>query len=214
MDGSTIIWIVLAVVVVIIVVALLMSKGRQKRAEVHRDQAEQIRREAQQHDRELREREAHAEEAEAQARRARAEADERAAEAKRLEAEAERRGEHAHEVRAERDEQLRRADAHDPDVRTDKEGYRLDEDGNRIEHTYDRTGTSSTGTTGTGMAQDTVTRDQEYASGDGVGRHEASTSTDGGAGWVDQDGQPVNSEGAHAHGSDTPRSEAHRGDSS
>ena len=91
------------------------------------DQAEEIRHEAQEHDRQLREREARAEEAEAKARKARAEAEQRAAEAKRLEAEAERRGEHAETVRAERDEQLRRADARDPDVRTDNEGYRIDE---------------------------------------------------------------------------------------
>ena len=57
---------------------------------------------------------------------ARAEAQKRELEAERLAAEAESRSQSAEEVRRERDEQLRLADLRDPDVKTDKDGRRLD----------------------------------------------------------------------------------------
>lgn len=124
---DSIIWIILAVVVLIVVVALIASQARKRRDVARRDEAEQLRHQAAEHDRDLREREAEAASADAKARKVRAEADERAAEARRLEVEAERRGERRAESEHERDERLRRADALDPDVRTDRDGRRLDE---------------------------------------------------------------------------------------
>ena len=53
-------------------------------------------------------------------------------EAERLAAEAQSRTSHVESVRRERDEQMRLADLKDPDVRTDDEGYRIDEHGNRV----------------------------------------------------------------------------------
>ncbi|MDU0313935.1 hypothetical protein RKE38_09575 [Phycicoccus sp. M110.8] len=120
MDTSTIIWIIVVVVVVAVAVALFARRSSARRVEAQRAEADSIREEAREHDRELRAREARAEETEAQAAAARAEADRKAAEAKRLEAEAERHGQGAEEVRAVRDDHLRRADERDPDVDTDE----------------------------------------------------------------------------------------------
>ena len=108
MQGSTIVWIIVAIVVVVVLIGLTRSMTRKRRVEAHRTEAAELRDQAAEQDRVLREREAHA-------------------------AEAERRGESASSVREVRDEQLRRADARDPDVRTDEEGYRVDEEGNRVD---------------------------------------------------------------------------------
>ena len=132
MDTSTIIWIVVAVIVVAAVVAVVMSRSGARRAESERAKAAQLREQATQHDRELRERETTAAETRAKAEMARVEAQKRELEAERLAAEADNRSQSAADLRSERDDQLRRADLRDPDVRTDKEGYRVDEHGNRI----------------------------------------------------------------------------------
>lgn len=123
-----IVWIVLGVLVLLVIIGVFVSRSRAQREASQRAEAEQLRASAAEHDRDLREREAEAAAADAQARRARAEADERAAEAERLAVEAERRDEHRVEAQRVRDEELRRADALDPDVKTDKHGYRLDDD--------------------------------------------------------------------------------------
>jgi hypothetical protein len=59
------------------------------------------------------------------------------AEADKYQAEAERRRQGAAGIREERDETLRRADARDPDVETDDDGYRLDENGQRVDRNLD-----------------------------------------------------------------------------
>jgi biopolymer transport protein ExbB/TolQ len=121
MDSSTVIWIIVAIVVVVLVVALVMRATRARRLENHRAEAQELRETAAAHDRAMRERMAGAEQAEARARAARAEAD-------KLEAQAERHREGATAVRNERDEQLRRADARDPDVETAEDDYRTERD--------------------------------------------------------------------------------------
>lgn len=130
---DSLIWVILAVVVVLVLIGILVSRSRKQRKATHRADAQELRTRAAEHDRDVRERGADAAEADAQARRARAEADERAARAERLEVEAERRGERLSDVEATRDEQLRRADELDPDVRTDKAGNRIAGNGARIE---------------------------------------------------------------------------------
>jgi hypothetical protein len=132
MTTSTIIWIIVAVIVVIAIIALVMSRSRGRRVEAKRDTAAEIRQEAAKHDQELREREVSATEAKARSELARAEAEKRRLEAERLEAEAREHSGDAEAVRRERDERMRQADLHDPDVRTDKEGHRVDEHGNRL----------------------------------------------------------------------------------
>ncbi|MCU1536220.1 MAG: hypothetical protein JWP82_571 [Humibacillus sp.] len=132
MTTSTIVWIIIAAIVVIAIIAVIASRSRKRGVEAHRDKAAEIRQEATEHDRTLRERQAAATEAKAQSDLARADAQKRQLEAERLADEARERSGGVESVRRERDERLREADLHDPDVRTDKEGYRLDEDGNRL----------------------------------------------------------------------------------
>lgn len=150
------VWIVLLVVVVAIVVAVVMSRSRQR--ENRRVEAAELRDPTADHHLELREKEAAAAASEAEARRVRAEADQRAAEAKRLEVEADRAGMDRASAAAASQEQLRRADALDPDVATDKEGYRLDEDGNRVETSAERaaSGFGASSTTADGETMGTT----------------------------------------------------------
>jgi len=129
---STVLWIMLAVVVIAVIVAVFMSR-RKKREESHRVEAAQLRETSADRHLKLQEQEASTAGAEAEARRVRAEADQRAAEAKRLEVEAQRREKDRDMARAEHDSTLRRADALDPDIRTDNEGCRIDDDGNRVD---------------------------------------------------------------------------------
>lgn len=67
-------------------------------------------------------------------------------EAERLAAEARERSDRASAIRAERDEQLRLANLRDPDVRTDEDGYRIDDDGNRSTTATTTAGTTTAGT--------------------------------------------------------------------
>jgi hypothetical protein len=90
-------------------------------------------------DRRLREDEAGAAEANASAEMARAEAQKRELEAERLADEAQSRSEGTEAVRQERDEQPRLADLRDPDVETDRSGYRLDLGADRGETRAERT---------------------------------------------------------------------------
>jgi type II secretory pathway pseudopilin PulG len=133
MESNTLLWIIVAVVVIAVIAAVVITRGRKRRAETQRTEAAQLRDTSADHHLKLQEHEASAAQAEAEARRVRAEADQRAAEAKRLEVEAQRRDQDRGSAREEHEATLRRADALDPDVRTDKEGYRLDDDGNRID---------------------------------------------------------------------------------
>lgn len=129
---TTTIWIVIAIVVVLAIVAFVVSRSRGQRVETHRAEAADLREEAAEHDRRLREQEAEATRARAQAQLAEADAQQQRLEAERLAERADHHSEGAAAVRSERDEQLRQADLRDPDVRTDDDGYRVDERGNRL----------------------------------------------------------------------------------
>lgn len=135
MDGIQWLWVALAILVVVVVIGLVARSASAKKKERNRADAEALRTRAQSHEHDLRDREAQAAVADAEARRARAEAeaqaaeaDRRAAEADRLEVQAARSGEHRDDLHRRHQEQLREADRLDPDVRTDKEGRRLDGD--------------------------------------------------------------------------------------
>jgi hypothetical protein len=165
------VWILLIVVVVAIVVAALASRSRQR--ENRRVEAAELRDPAADHHLERREKEAAAAGAEAEARRVRAEADQRAAEAQQLQVQAQRASTDRDSAVAASEAEMRRADALDPDVRTDKEGYRLDEDGNRVETAAEERAGAGFGTAaaagaggmaagaGAGALGDTATRDDE-----------------------------------------------------
>lgn len=109
------VWIVVAIVVVALVVVIAVMASRKKR-ERDRAQAVELREKALHEATDVQRREALARETEAQAAAARAEADRKAAEAERLEAEAQERAHAAEQRREEHQEQLRQADALDPDV--------------------------------------------------------------------------------------------------
>ena len=138
---STLWWILAILVVLVVVAAIAWAATRNRRVEAQREKAEELRAEAAEHDRELREQEGRVEEVRARAQQARAEADQRAAEAKRLEADAERHDAGLDGVRERREERLREADARDPDIETDRDGFRVGEQDNRGDgHPDDVTG--------------------------------------------------------------------------
>lgn len=124
------VWILLVVVVVAVVAAVLATRSRQQ--ENRRVEAAELRDPTADHHMELREKEAAATASEAEARRVRAEADQRAAEAEQLQVQAQRAAMDRDSAESEAEAKLRRADALDPDVKTDKEGHRIDEQGNRV----------------------------------------------------------------------------------
>lgn len=134
MGTGTIVLIVVVALVVIGIVALIVRQGGSRREEAERAKAEELREQATEHDRELREQEAEASEVRAEAELAQAEAEKQRLEAERLEHEASQRAAAAGGVRDEREQQLREADLHDPDVRTDDEGRRLDADEHHEAH--------------------------------------------------------------------------------
>lgn len=123
MDGTF--WIVAAIVVVAIVIAVaLATRSRTRLMDSHRAEAAALRDDTAEHNRALRENEAAAAATAAQARRAQAEADLRAAEAKQLEVDVQRANESLTAAKQTHEEQLRKADALDPDVETDRDGSR------------------------------------------------------------------------------------------
>lgn len=137
MNTSLWIWIAVAAAVVLLIVIVALATGSSRRRRARRDaaaheKAEALRAEATRGDHKLREQQAEADAAEARARQAQAEADERAADAERLAVQAERRDTMRATLQDERDAQLRDADALDPHVRTDRDGYRVDEQGQPI----------------------------------------------------------------------------------
>ena len=112
---STTGWVVLLVIVVIVlaIVGFAVSRGRQHQA---RTKAEELRTDAQQREEAIHHSESHAKQAEIQAERARVEAEQalaRAEEAKQA---------HLQE-QAQHEDQIRRADAIDPDVDHESDGY-------------------------------------------------------------------------------------------
>lgn len=115
-------WIILIVVVVIVVIAIVvvaLTAGRRRKLEHDRQQAGELRAAAGSDDLAAREREAKAARAEADAKQAEVEAEQRRREAAAHAAE-------AGEARSAVDDKLARADRLDPDVRTDRQGNRLD----------------------------------------------------------------------------------------
>ncbi len=108
------------------VLAYLSMQRGARHEDAQRAKAEELREQAAEHDHELREREVAATEARAKSDLARAEAEKQQLEAERLDAEAQDRAAAAGAVREDREEQLRLADEHDPDVPTDDEGHRVD----------------------------------------------------------------------------------------
>ncbi|NHN54863.1 hypothetical protein G9U51_03575 [Calidifontibacter sp. DB0510] len=127
MNSNTVIWIIVAVVIVLALIALIATLAGKRRKEAHREEAAELREDATSKAPRVAEREQQAEVSAHEAQQARATADEHA----RIADEAERRAaqdeQRAGRVRSEHDDALRRADAIDPDVRTDSEGNRLDD---------------------------------------------------------------------------------------
>jgi len=185
------VWIVLAVIVVAAIVGLVTSRSRTKQLDSRREEAVSLRDGAAEHKVAIRETETVAAASGAEAQRAREEAEERAAQARELEATAQRDQEAHAAARQQHDEQMRRADALDPDVRTDDQGHRLDDDGNRVGQRSGHGATSSepvdegrdsrdgrdepvSGTGGTTSGPNT----QAYAASDRAGETSPSSSAD------------------------------------
>lgn len=123
MDGSTIVWIIVAVVVLLVVLAIAGVFGKKKKTEHDRSRAQELREQAAAQSTGVQQHEAQARETEAEAKAARAEAERRAAEAQRLEAEAADKRSTAAGYREERDERLRQADELDPDRDTSTDDH-------------------------------------------------------------------------------------------
>ncbi|MBD5831146.1 hypothetical protein DXX98_09985, partial [Janibacter melonis] len=129
-------WVIigLAILAVLVIIGFVVSSAKKKQAEAKRHEAARIRDRAADQEIDLREQQAAAAHTQAQAQAARADAELKAAEAERQRVEAERlegraadEGDRHSVLQEARDEELRRADALDPDVRTDKHGNRVDD---------------------------------------------------------------------------------------
>lgn len=123
---NPILWIIVGVLVVLAVVALVAMMNNKKKKEAQRAEAEQLRQNAAAEQAQLREREDHAQAAAAEADQRRQEADRAAAEARAAEQRAGSVQQEASSLRQNVDEQHRKADLLDPDVDTDKDGFRKD----------------------------------------------------------------------------------------
>jgi uncharacterized protein HemX len=123
MSTAAVVWIIVAVVVIAIIVVVAYF-GRKSRLEANRTRAQEIRQKAKDDEFGAREREAKAASAEAAAKQAEVDAE-------RLRREAAERIEDAQTVRAQSNEQVRKADEIDPDVRTTHThaSHRSDNDG-------------------------------------------------------------------------------------
>jgi hypothetical protein len=126
-----IIGIALAVLVVALITWLFAS-ARRREAEARRLEAEAVRAKLAERIPVVQEREDRASVTARIAEEARREAEAAAAEAARLEHEAAEHRAEAHAARSDQDELARLADHIDPDVRTDDEGYRVDDSGRRL----------------------------------------------------------------------------------
>jgi hypothetical protein len=117
MDGSTVLWIVLAVIAVLVAVALvvMMMRRTSRRLDRDREAANELRQRAAAETPAVEKHEAVAHEVQARARTARAEAEQKLAEAERLEAGAHERSRIAEQSRDDLNERLRRAAQLDPD---------------------------------------------------------------------------------------------------
>jgi len=120
MDGSTWLWIVLAIVVIAVVIVAALA-GTRKQKSMRINKADTMRDEAAEDAALLAQRENKAAEMDARARAAQAEADAKTAEAERLAATAERQQAGVADERTDLDERLRRADEVDPRVDHEQE---------------------------------------------------------------------------------------------
>ena len=154
-----VLWIAVAVVVIGIIVWLFVNAGRRREVEARRFEAGELRARVEERRPEVQGTQdrasvtaAMAQDARAEAERTAAEAKQRADEARRLEQQAAQHAAAAESASAEHADLERQADRVDPDVRTDDEGYRLDEDGNRLPGREHSSGQRSTGAAGAGAA--------------------------------------------------------------
>jgi hypothetical protein len=129
--GKTILWIVVAIVVVAVVIWLFASARRSREADARRFEAGELRAQVEDRLPQVQSYSDRASVTEQIASEARAEADKKAAAARRLEEQAAEYRTSAEAARSEQETLARRADLIDPDVRTDAEGYPLDEEGRR-----------------------------------------------------------------------------------
>ncbi|MHA3835549.1 sunset domain-containing protein [Terrabacter sp. AAH1] len=150
-----VLWIAVAVVVIGIIVWLFVNAGRRREVEARRFEAGELRARVEERLPEVQGRQdrasvtaAMAQDARAEAERIAAEAKRRADEARRLEQQAAHHAATAESARAEHADLERQADRVDPDVRTDDEGYRIDEDGNRLPGQEDSSRQRSSGAAG------------------------------------------------------------------
>lgn len=116
MSRTAIVWTIVVVLIVLVLVWVAIRKGVEKKRDLRRREADDMRGRAATEERTVRTREAEAAEEEALARQARAESDRKAATAAQLELQADERGEQATAKRAEQHDRLRAADDLDPDV--------------------------------------------------------------------------------------------------
>jgi hypothetical protein len=123
--------IVIGAVLVIALLVLLARRGRERRMENMRLEAQEHRDEARVRARSADRDQAEADEAAARAKKARAIAEEQAAQARRAEAEAEAKADHARHERGQADELHERAGELDPDADGDGERRRFGRDEDR-----------------------------------------------------------------------------------
>ena len=123
---NPVLWIIVAIVVILIIVAIVAMLNGKKKKEQQRQEAAQLREQAAAQELQVKQREQEAEQAAQEAARRRAEADRAAAEARQAEQAASQKQAGAQSVRGEYDDQHRQADLIDPDVDTDKDGFRTD----------------------------------------------------------------------------------------
>lgn len=132
MDVAPWVWVVVGLVVVVLLVVFLVTGRRrramqQKRDEANREKAAEMRRKAEEVELDAREREARAS-------RARADAEQAQVQAARLKQEAEQKSGDARSLREEVAKHTEKANALDPDVRTDDSGRGRDAAGRDAHH--------------------------------------------------------------------------------
>ena len=123
---NPILWIIIAAVVVLAIIALVAMMNNKKKKERQREEAAQLRDNAAAQEMQLKEREREADLAAREAGQRREQADRAAAQARKAEQAASAKVNDAQSVRDDYDEKQRQADLLDPDVKTDKDGNRLD----------------------------------------------------------------------------------------
>jgi FtsZ-interacting cell division protein ZipA len=135
MSTGAIVAIVIGALLVIALLVFLAKRGRERRFENMRLEAQEHRDEARVRARSAERDQAEADQAEAQAKKARAIAEEQAAQARRAEAEAEAKADHARHEREHADSLHQRAGEIDPDADGDQNDRRFGRDQDREQAT-------------------------------------------------------------------------------